>query len=42
MDTPEGTTKNSIDEFGKVELRVATGESSGTAPKADRFIDTED
>ncbi|MBM4257107.1 MAG: methionine--tRNA ligase subunit beta [Deltaproteobacteria bacterium] len=38
MDTPEGVAKISIDEFGKVELRVATVKSAEPHPKADRLL----
>lgn len=38
METPEGATKISIDEFGKVELRVATVKAAEPHPKADRLL----
>ena len=38
MDTPEGTTNITIDEFGKVELRVATVKAAEPHPKADRLL----
>jgi methionine--tRNA ligase beta chain len=38
MDTPEGTTKITIDEFSKVELRVATIKAAELHPKADRLL----
>ena len=38
METPEGTTKITIDEFGKVELRVATVKAAEPHPKADRLL----
>jgi methionine--tRNA ligase beta chain len=38
METSEGTTKISIDEFSKVELRVATIKAAEPHPKADRLL----
>ena len=38
METTEGTTKITIDEFGKVELRVATIKAAEPHPKADRLL----
>jgi methionyl-tRNA synthetase len=38
MDTPEGTAKITIDEFAKVELRVATIKAAEPHPKADRLL----
>ena len=38
MDAPEGVTKISIDEFGKIELRVATVKAAEPHPKADRLL----
>jgi hypothetical protein len=38
MDTPEGTPKITIDEFAKVELRVATIKAAEPHPKADRLL----
>ena len=38
METLEGTTKITIDEFGKVELRVATIKAAEPHPKADRLL----
>jgi len=38
METPEGTTKISLDEFAKVELRVATIKAAEPHPKADRLL----
>src|ERR1700752_137541 len=38
METPEGVTKITIDEFGKIELRVATIKAAEPHPKADRLL----
>lgn len=38
METSEGIAKISIDEFGKVELRVATVKAAEPHPKADRLL----
>ncbi len=38
METPEGIAKISIDEFSKVELRVATVKAAEPHPKADRLL----
>jgi methionyl-tRNA synthetase len=38
MDAPEGVTKITLDEFGKVGLRVATVIAAEPHPKADRLL----